>query len=95
MSRFRVLVKHLQAKKESSDKDCSTSESEDEEYAMAERQAMTSLSASMCRVVIGGARKVAMESMEKVVVESRHLLHFRDVFQEDEKCGEVDSTFDH
>nr|GEZ82316.1 hypothetical protein [Tanacetum cinerariifolium] len=35
-----------------------------------------------------------MESVKKVVLESRHLLHFKDLFQEGGICDGVDSTFD-
>ncbi|GJX53459.1 hypothetical protein Tco_0281828 [Tanacetum coccineum] len=38
--------------------------------------------------------KVAMESVRKMVLESRHLLHFKDFFQEGGICDGVDSTFD-
>ncbi|GJY55670.1 hypothetical protein Tco_0454785 [Tanacetum coccineum] len=42
---------------------------------------------------IEGESKVAMESVEKVVLESRYWLHDGDLFQEVVKCGGVDSPF--
>ncbi|GJW15917.1 hypothetical protein Tco_0020050 [Tanacetum coccineum] len=41
-----------------------------------------------------GESNVVMESVEKVVLKSRHWLHDGDLFQEVEKCGGVDSPFE-